>query len=122
MMVKKSGFCAALAFYFYLAAVLTAQDGGAGKPVAEQGAVIRVSGIVRLVGNDPFYELVITGANNEWYISGGEMHKLESFQNFTVTVEAVETVIPLKYASGRPAGDRRILSDIKIIQVVNAGS
>ena len=80
-------------------------------------STVRVSGRVRLVGNEPFTELVITGPDGEWYIKPDEGHKFRELQQRTVTVEGIETVVTLRFASGNPAGERRTLSDIQIITV-----
>ena len=34
----------------------------------EENPLVQVTGRVRLVGNEPFTELVITGENRDWYI------------------------------------------------------
>jgi len=102
---------ALLPLLFCLAAVLPA---GGNK---EKDAVVRVSGRVRLVGSSVIPEIVITGQNMEWYIERDEQHKLKDLQHKTVTVEGNETVTSLKFANGLPAGERRILKNIKIISV-----
>jgi hypothetical protein len=79
--------------------------------------VIQVTGVVRLVGPDLFREIVITGSENEWYVVKDEMDKLYSLQHQRVTVEGVETVKEMTFASGFPAGTRRELKKIKIISV-----
>ena len=109
---------AMLSVFFCLAAALPALGGKCeGDPVREHQAVIRVSGLVRLVGNEPFTELVISGSESEWNIEAGEEYKLRDLQHRRVVVEGVETVIALRFASGIPAGERRILSEVKIISV-----
>ena len=85
--------------------------------VPQQVSTIQVSGRVRLVGNDPFVQLVISALDGEWYIESGEEHKLKDLQQKTVTVEAIETVTSIKFANGLPAGERRILKEIKIINI-----
>ena len=80
-------------------------------------AEVKVSGRVRLVGNEPFTELVITGQNMEWYIAKDEEPKLKNLQHQNVTVEGTETVTELHFASGIPAGIRRTLTNIRIISV-----
>ena len=79
--------------------------------------VIRVTGIVRLVGNEPFPELIIDNSQMVWYIAMDEMNKLHDLQHRTVTVEGEETVRELKFAGGLSAGTRRDLKNIKIISV-----
>ena len=75
---------------------------------------VQVTGVVRLVGSALFPELVIIGSEDVWHITAAEINKLIEMQHHTVTVEAEETVIELKFANGEPAGIRRELSNIKI--------
>jgi hypothetical protein len=83
----------------------------------EKPVTIQVTGVVRLVGNGSFPELVISSENGEWYITKEDNKKLNDLQHRTVTVEGAETVIELKFASGLPAGVRRELKNITIIAV-----
>jgi len=83
----------------------------------EQSTVVRVSGRLRLVGNEPMTELVISESDREWYIDRSEKQKLMDLQQRTITVEGIETVRELRFANGNSAGTRRTLRDIKIISV-----
>ena len=85
--------------------------------IPEEYVLVQASGRVRLVGNEPFPEMVITGPERQWYIEKGDEHKLKDLQHRTVTIEGMETVLELFFANGRPAGQRRILKDITIISV-----
>ena len=78
---------------------------------------MQVTGLVRLVGSGPLAELVISGADREWYITQGEEHKLMDLQYRTVTLEAIETVKSLRFANGLPAGERYTLDRIRIITI-----
>jgi hypothetical protein len=89
----------------------------AGLSAVEQNPLVQVTGRVRLVGNEPFTELVITGQNRDWFIEKNEMYKLRDLQQRTVTVEGIQTVTSLQWASGLPAGNRYSLKDIRIIRV-----
>jgi len=82
----------------------------------EPAPVVEVTGIVRLVGSAPFYEIVISGEYN-WYVARDEMEKLHDLQHQTVTVEGEETITELFFAGGMPAGRRRELKNIRIISV-----
>ena len=77
--------------------------------------LVQVTGRVRLVGSAPITEIVITGPDKEWYVSREEDCLLRELQHRTVTVEGYESVIELRFANGRYAGQRRELKDIKII-------
>ncbi|MDR1802957.1 MAG: hypothetical protein LBQ94_05065 [Treponema sp.] len=83
----------------------------------EENLLVQVTGRVRLVGNEPFTELVITGENRDWYIEKDEQDKLRDLQQRTVTVEGIESVTALYWANGLPAGNRYSLKDIRIIQI-----
>ena len=95
--------------FFSLAAALPASGN------KEKGAIVEVTGIVRLVGSSPVSELVITGTDCEWYIPREEEHKLKDLQYQRVTVRGEETVLALRFANGLPAGERRTLKNIKIV-------
>jgi len=87
------------------------------KSSAGQDNVIRVTGAVRLVGNDPFLELVISESGRDWFIEVEDEQKLRDLQQRTVTIEGIETVTNLRWANGLPAGERYSLKDIKIIEI-----
>ena len=84
---------------------------------AEQNPLVLITGRVRLVGNEPFTELVITGQDRDWFIERSEAYKLRDLQQRTVTVEGMETVTSLQWASGLPAGNRYSLKNIRIIRI-----
>ena len=88
-----------------------------GKTEAAETVLVQVTGVVRLVGGGPIPELVITGPEREWFVSREDDHLLKELQHRAVTVEGYETVLELKFANGFPAGQRRTLKDIKIINV-----
>ena len=107
---------ALLLLFFCFAAVLYARGSKEEKSSAVV-SVIQVSGRVRLVGSDPFTELVISGPDREWYIDKQEEYKLKDMQHRTVTIEAAETVKELTFANGQSAGERRTLKNIRIIKI-----
>jgi hypothetical protein len=84
----------------------------------EKDVIVRVTGIVRLVGGGLKPQLVITGTGKEWYVPNEEQSKLMDFQHQTVIVEGVETVENLRFANGISAGERRTLEKIKIIEIL----
>jgi hypothetical protein len=88
-----------------------------GKTEAVETVLVQVTGIVRLVGNVPITEIVITGPDKEWYVSREEARLLTDLQHRTVTVEGYESVFELRFANGFYAGQRRELKDIKILNV-----
>jgi uncharacterized protein YfeS len=94
-----------------------AKDKNAGKAAAPAVTVIRVTGVVRLVGSANFPELLIDNSQTSWYIARDEADKLRDLQHRTVTVEGEETVTEMKFGNGLPAGTRRDLKNIRIISV-----
>ena len=98
-------------------------NSGLPEPVKQN--VVQIKGTVRLVGNEPFTELVITGnitaqeSGNPvtWHISIDERYKLHNLQQRNVTVKGEESIIELTFASGIPAGIRRELRNISIISI-----
>ncbi|MCL2442329.1 MAG: hypothetical protein FWD13_02555 [Treponema sp.] len=111
-------------FILILFLILFAQSGFAfgNKEKTVSPPIVRVTGIVRLVGSEPLYELVISGTEKEWYVARNEMYKLHDLQHRTVTVAGEETVIELRFANGRPAGTRRELRNIVILEIHNPNS
>jgi hypothetical protein len=111
------------AFLWFLLGLTPVLFAGGGKEKsgrarqAEKQNTVLVTGRVRLVGNEPFSMLVISGPDNEWYIERNEENKLADLQHRTVSVEGDEIVETLKFANGLDAGERRILKNIKIITV-----
>jgi hypothetical protein len=103
-------------FYFCLASFLPAM-GNREKAEEPVTTMVRVTGRVRLVGSSPMAEIVITGAQNEWYVERNDEHKLKDLQHRTVTVEGEETVMELRFANGMSAGQRRMLRNIRIISI-----
>ena len=79
--------------------------------------VIQVTGTVRLIGSSRFSELVITGTEYQWYIANEDRDKLNDLQHHTVIVEGEEIIRERRFANGQPAGVRRELRNIKIIEV-----
>ena len=100
---------------FLSLAVYVYGGGNKEKSSIEKSSIIEITGIVRLVGSDPVSELVISGLDREWYITKEEEHKLKSLQYQMVTVKAEETIINLTFANGLPAGERRVLKRITIV-------
>jgi len=82
-----------------------------------EGKSIRVTGRVRLVGNEPFTELVITGEGASWYIAHDEREKLHLLQHRTVTVDGEESTREIWFAGGQYAGLRRDLKNITIVSI-----
>jgi hypothetical protein len=92
-----------------MAAALGAQDRG-------EKQETRITGTVRLVGSGPGIELLLSNEDREWHIDKKDRDKLWDLQQQIVTVEGEEWTEELTFADGRPAGERRHLRNIKIIE------
>jgi hypothetical protein len=100
-----------------------ARDGGAGAgskslyESARTGALVEVTGRVRLVGSEPFPELVITdGDNHDWYIAREDRAALREFEQRTVTCRGVVSREEMTLANGKRLDDRRVLSAVKVVE------
>jgi hypothetical protein len=79
------------------------------------GARVRLHGRVRLVGNMPFPEFVITGADEvDWYVHGEDRKKIEAFNGQLVVVTGTARVRRMYLADGAFAGLRRRLENITV--------
>jgi len=109
MTVTKRFLFLTLIFLLFIPALLPAFGG------REKTKTVQVTGIVRLVGSEPFSEIVISDSKDTWYIAREEREKLADLQHRTVTVEGEETLIKLKFANGQNAGTRRELRNVRVI-------
>ena len=82
------------------------------KEDSEKREILRITGVVRLVGSGPGMELLLSTEDREWHI---DRDKLWYLQHQSVTVEGEEQTEELIFANGRPAGERRCLKNITII-------
>jgi len=114
--VNKSFLVLTTVFLLLIPALLPA-FGGKEKAGPPPEPLVKLSGVVRLVGNEPFTELVVSNSDDTWYIAREERDKLRDLQHQTVTLEGIETLIELKFANGMPVGQRRELRNIKVISV-----
>ena len=83
----------------------------------ENTETIKVTGVVRLIGTGNFPQIVITTEDKEWYLPKEDADKLFNLQHRKVTVEGEGSKRELKFASGRSAGIRYELRNIKIISI-----
>jgi hypothetical protein len=81
--------------------------------------VLAVTGRVRLVGNAPFAELVITDANEQdWYIDTDSRSVVASYEQRVVTVRGTLELLDMVLANGRRIGVRHILRDVQLIRAL----
>jgi hypothetical protein len=82
---------------------------------------VELSGRVRLVGSEPFPELVITDAGDQdWYIESASRRTLQPYEQRSLTIRGKVELIELILANGYSLGIRRILSDVTVIDAVSA--
>lgn len=81
--------------------------------------VVEVTGRVRLIGNVPFAELVITSANEQdWYIDTGSRSVLAAYEQRVVMVRGTLELLDMVLANGRRVGTRRILRNVQLIKAL----
>jgi hypothetical protein len=111
-----------------LAAVPLTALGGADSSARDQEAAARgaadsepllpllqIRGRVRLVGNMPFPQLVISDDEHDWYLEGADEALLRGYEQQIVHVEGRPEYHDLILANGQKIGTRCLLRNIKII-------
>ena len=109
--MNKKIICCFCVLLFLCTIVLFADDD------QENPDIIQVTGVVRLIGTGNFPQIVITTEDKEWYLPKEDADKLFNLQHRKVTVEGEGSKRELKFASGRSAGTRYELRNIKIISI-----
>lgn len=90
--------------------------GGKDKTSQEQKTV-EITGRVRIVGNMPFPEMVISDeSGKDWYIPSDEKDKLSPYAQRLLTVRARIEHNDMILANGKKIGIRYMLRDIVIIK------
>jgi hypothetical protein len=83
---------------------------------AVQGQLVEVTGIIRVVGNEPFSELVITEEGMQtWYIEEESKALLGGYQQRNITIRGTVELQEMILANGRHLETRRILKGISLI-------
>jgi hypothetical protein len=108
-----------------LAAVPLTALGGSDSSARDQEAAARgtaagepllqIRGRVRLVGNMPFPQLVISDEEHDWYLEGADEALLRGYEQQIVHVEGHPEYHDLILANGQKIGTRCLLRNIKII-------
>ncbi|MCL2092771.1 MAG: hypothetical protein FWH12_01130 [Treponema sp.] len=62
-------------------------------PQPEVWTPIEVTGLVRLVGSHPFYQIVVSGQGAEWMVPNEERGLLMDLQHRTVTLRGEELIM-----------------------------
>ncbi|GHV74388.1 hypothetical protein AGMMS49940_16900 [Spirochaetia bacterium] len=85
---------------------------------AVSGQFVEISGRVRLVGSEPFPNLVLTDSEEHtWYIDPADRKTLSRYEQQTVTIRGVVELTEMVLANGRSLGSRRTLSGITLVKV-----
>jgi hypothetical protein len=81
------------------------------------GDLVELSGRVRLVGSEPFPDLVLTGKDDQdWYLEGSSRQVLRFYEQRTVKVRGRVELREMILANGRSMGFRRFLCDVEILE------
>jgi hypothetical protein len=85
---------------------------------AVSGQSVEVSGRIRLVGSEPFPDLVLTGeGDHTWYIDPADRQTLSRYEQQTVTIRGTVEIREMTLANGKSLGSRKILSRITLVKV-----
>jgi hypothetical protein len=88
---------------------------GPGGPV-RGGDLVELVGRVRLLGSEPFPDLVLTsGDGGDWYLEGPARRALQSYEQRIVRVRGRVELREMVLANGRSLGFRRFLADAELI-------
>jgi hypothetical protein len=83
---------------------------------AREGQLVELAGRVRLVGSDPFPELVLTGEDgHNWFISPEDRSVLSPYEQRTVTIRGRVKLQEMILANGQRLETRRILSGVSLV-------
>jgi hypothetical protein len=78
---------------------------------------VEIAGRVRLVGNVPFLELIVSdAAGQEWYVAPEEEDILSDYEQTTVKIRARYETKDIILADGKKVGEKRILHDIVLLK------
>ncbi|MDR0909566.1 MAG: hypothetical protein LBM77_07350 [Spirochaetaceae bacterium] len=82
-----------------------------------QAAEIELTGMVRLVGNEPFTEYCITDdTGNDWYVDAESRPLFQGLEHKSVRVKGILENKPQILADGTRLRDKKILHNIEIIK------
>jgi hypothetical protein len=77
---------------------------------------VELSGRVRLLGSEPFPDLVLTDRDGaDWYLEGPDRRALQAYEQRTLKVRGRVELRELVLANGRSLGFRRFLRDVEIL-------
>jgi hypothetical protein len=89
---------------------------GPGGELLRGGDIVELSGRVRLVGSEPFPDLVLTGGDDQdWYLDDASRQVLRFYEQRIVKVRGRVELKEMILANGRSLGFRRFLRDVEIL-------
>jgi hypothetical protein len=89
---------------------------GPGGPV-RGGDLVELEGRVRLLGSEPFPDLVLTSGDDEdWYLEGPSRRALQPYEQRIVRVRGRVELREMVLANGRSLGFRRFLADAELAE------
>jgi hypothetical protein len=89
---------------------------GPGGPI-RRGDLVELEGRIRLVGSEPFPDLVLTGGDDaDWYLEGSSRRALQPYEQRTVRVRGRVDLREIILANGRSLGFRRYLLDVELAE------
>ncbi len=92
----------------------TSSKDGLGNVV--DGQTVEVWGKIRLVGSEPFPELVITDdSGNDWYIDEESREAVQAYEQRRVRLSAIVRLKSLTLANGTALPERRILKAVTVL-------
>jgi hypothetical protein len=78
---------------------------------------VELEGRIRLLGNEPFPDLVLTGPDGQdWYLEDSRRGLFRSYEQRTVRVRGRVELTELTLANGRSLGFRRRLLDAELLE------
>ena len=81
------------------------------------GDQVELAGRVRLVGSEPFPDLVLTGEDGkDWYLEGPDRQALRSREQQIIRLRGRVELREMVLANGRSLGFRRFLRDVEILE------
>jgi hypothetical protein len=89
----------------------------AAPPGARDGEWVELEGRLRLMGNEPFPDLVLTGPDGrDWYLDDSQRERFRSYERQTVKVRGRVELRELTLANGRTLGLRYALVDAELLE------
>jgi hypothetical protein len=90
---------------------------GPGGTLIHDGDQVELEGRIRLLGSEPFPDMVLTGADGQdWYLEGPARRTFQPYEQRTVKVRGRVELREMVLANGRSLGFRRCLVDPELLE------